>query len=410
MPTIQVQPVGTTVDPGASITLRVEAEGGALRYYWQKNGRNITKPDGSVVTTRTYTIPSCVVDDTGDYTVVVWNKMSNGTVNVVPSKVAKVIVRPPNTAPKFLTVKVKSISVPIEKSGTLSACAQSSLPWTYQWKKEGVALGAPVGVAKLNAPVEILYPIKVATDASEGSYTLVLENGAGRVESFPAVVSVVYPRPRLLGVSTLTTGGYYQLAQLVSGGVASPSYYAASIVGPSFASMKANEIIRVSVRGAVNYRWEYSSINKKLATVALSNGATPDLDFQQIPRNPGTYRLIATNSDGVTSQVTFFIRSFTAEGVPATRSLTFVAQPIYAAGKAGSPQFLDVFMSGTVLSYQWYKMDANGVGQMVPGATGNVLYFASLQAADVGMYYVIVKDRAGGTYTSQRAQVELLAP
>lgn len=410
MPTIQLQPTGVTVDPGASITLQVKAKGGALRYYWQKNGRNITNPDGSLVTTRTYTIPKCAVEDTGDYTVVVWNKMLTGTINVVPSKVARVIVTPPITAPKFLTVKINSIAVPIDKSGTLSASAQSPLPWTYQWKKDGVALGTPVSIGTLNAAVTITYPIKVATDASEGSYTLVLQNSIGKVESFPAVVSVVYPRPRLLGVSTLTTGGYYQLAQLVSGGAGSPSYYAASIVGPSFTSVKSNEVMRVLVRGAVAYRWEYVPINTKLAPVLLANQTTPDLNFAQITQNPGTYRLTAIDSAGVTSVVTVFVKSFTAPGVPATKSLTFVAQPIYAAGKAGSLQFLDVFMSGAVFSYQWYKVDANGVGQMVPGATSNVLLFDSLKAADAGMYYVVVKDTVGGTYTSQQAQVELIAP
>jgi hypothetical protein len=72
-PVIETQPRPATVDPGATVTMSVNASGAApLRYQWRKNGIELPGADSS-----SYVIASATPADSGDYQVVVDNMVAS---------------------------------------------------------------------------------------------------------------------------------------------------------------------------------------------------------------------------------------------------------------------------------------------------------------------------------------------
>ena len=89
IPTITSQPESVSVEEGGEVILSVSAnvnDGGELSYKWYKNGNSITDATGS-----SFTISSAKADDSGNYHVVVTNKL-NGTTATKTSDIAVVSV------------------------------------------------------------------------------------------------------------------------------------------------------------------------------------------------------------------------------------------------------------------------------------------------------------------------------
>ena len=95
MPSISVQPVGATLNVGASLTLSVTATGTpAPTYQWTKNGVNITG-----ATSSTYPVASVTGADTANYAVVVTNSVSSVTSNAAAVAVLSATLAPTALAP-----------------------------------------------------------------------------------------------------------------------------------------------------------------------------------------------------------------------------------------------------------------------------------------------------------------------
>jgi hypothetical protein len=91
-PSINVQPVSTTVAQGVPVNLNVAVAGfPAPTFQWRKNGANIT-----TATTDTFSIAAAGPGDVGDYDVIVANSVGS-----VTSIVARVVVGLPMTNPSF---------------------------------------------------------------------------------------------------------------------------------------------------------------------------------------------------------------------------------------------------------------------------------------------------------------------
>lgn len=176
-PSITTQPSSTSVTAGNYVMLSTVVAGSSpISYQWKKDGVNI-----SGATYSTYTINSAATVDAGNYTVLVTNAVGS-----VTSSVAVVIVIPavmpsfsrqPTTATTALT---------IGGSVYLSAMVSGSVPMTYQWKKNGVAIA---GAATEN------YNINSVGLTDAGSYTLTATNSAGSVTSSAVVITVTTPIP-----------------------------------------------------------------------------------------------------------------------------------------------------------------------------------------------------------------------
>ena len=187
-PVITKEPVSLPVNPGATATFSVEANGTpAPTYQWQKNGVNISGATGS-----TYTTPATTASDTGTvFKVVVTNSAGTAT-----SKEAVLSVN----SPASIATQPANKAVVAGQTASFSVTAAGTGPFTYQWKKGGVNVSAGVGgtTSTYTTPATV-----VATDHN-AVFTVEVRNSAGTVTSSSATLSVVATRYSLVpnGAST----------------------------------------------------------------------------------------------------------------------------------------------------------------------------------------------------------------
>ncbi|TAK96422.1 MAG: PKD domain-containing protein [Verrucomicrobia bacterium] len=169
-PTITTQPVGQTVNPGASVTFSVVASGATpLSYQWRFNGANI-----SGATSSSYTKSNVQATNAGNYSVVVSNLYGTATsANAVLSV---------NTPP-VITTPPASQTVIGGSTATFTVTATGTVPLAYQWRCNGTNIpGANLSsYARVNAQ---------AADA--GNYLVVVTNSLGSVTSAVATLTVNY--------------------------------------------------------------------------------------------------------------------------------------------------------------------------------------------------------------------------
>lgn len=168
-PQITTQPSSTSVCPGASHTLRVEASGEALTYQWYKNGTAI-----SGATQAEYTISSASTSDAGAYHATIANDCASST-----------------TADATITVSATPVITQQPTSATLNAGATLTLTvaaqgsnLTYQWQFNGTIIPAPAGT-------QASLVIENVSAANQGSYRCVVSSDCGNITSQDAVVSIV---------------------------------------------------------------------------------------------------------------------------------------------------------------------------------------------------------------------------
>jgi len=98
--------------------------------------------------------------------------------------------------PPAIVSQPESVSVDPGATATFAVAASGSVPLSYQWRRNGVALSGATGTTLTLTNVQ-------ATDA--GSYTVTVSNGLGSVSSNPAVLSVRLAR--LTNVSVRSVAG-----------------------------------------------------------------------------------------------------------------------------------------------------------------------------------------------------------
>ena len=172
-PTITTQPANQTVTAGQTATFAVTASGTApLSYQWNRNGAAI-----SGATSASYTTPATTTSDNGaQFTVVVSN--SNGSAT---SNAATLTVSAAATAPT-ITTQPANQTVTAGQTATFSVAASGTAPLSYQWKKDGTAIGGATSSS---------YTTPATTTSDNGAqFNVVVGNAAGSVTSSVATLSV----------------------------------------------------------------------------------------------------------------------------------------------------------------------------------------------------------------------------
>ena len=177
---ILTQPAALTVVEPSPATLQVVADGSLpLSYQWKKSGTDIP---GAIQASLAFasTHPS----DSGSYTVVV----DNPAHLPVTSSAAQLTVTLALSGPPQILRQPESLTVTAPAPATFQVGATGSLPLTYAWKKNGVAIpGATAATFSIN-PTAVL---------DSGTYAVTVSNG-----QLPDAVS----QPAVLRVNALVAG------------------------------------------------------------------------------------------------------------------------------------------------------------------------------------------------------------
>jgi hypothetical protein len=167
-----------------AITLSVTAiSPGPVTYQWKKDGMNIAG-----ATSPTFTIASPREGDAGSYTVAVTNAFGSTT-----SSVATLAIH----NPPVISSHPVGQAVKIGGTATFSIAATGSGPFSYQWLKGSV----PISGANAAS-----YTLSNAQIADAGSYSVIVGNAFGSIESNIAALTVS-PPARLVNLSARARAG-----------------------------------------------------------------------------------------------------------------------------------------------------------------------------------------------------------
>jgi uncharacterized repeat protein (TIGR01451 family) len=365
-PVITRQPQGLTVTNGAAAGFSVMVSGATpLGYRWQKDGVPLT--DGGTLSgsaTTNLVLSAATTNDAGNYAVVITNTWGN----VTSSLAALTVVLPPT-----ISLQPKSLTVTNGAAASFSVTASGTMPLSYQWQKNGLALtnGGTLSDSTTNN-----LALATTTTNDTGNYTVAITNIGGSVTSSVAVLTVVIPPAITQQPQSLT---------VTNGGTASFS-------------------VTASGSAPFGYQWQKNGLALTDGGT-LSGAATTNLEMSAVTTNDaGNYAVVITNAWG----------SVTSSGAV----LTVVSPPAITS----EPQSLTVTNTGAAsfsvtatgtapLSYQWQK---NGValtnGGTLSGSATSNLVLSATTVNDAGNYTVIVTNTGGSVISSVAALTIVFPP
>jgi hypothetical protein len=283
-PSITTQPSNQTVTAGQSATFSVVASGpGTLTYQWLKNGGAI-----SGATSASYTTPATTGADNGSlFTVTV-----SDSVGSVTSGAATLTVN----APPTVTSQPASQTVIAGQTATFSVSASGAATLTYQWKKNGTAIGGATS-ASYTTPV-------TATSDNGAQFTVTVTNGAGNVISNAATLTVTASTLILnasqasLSFSSVNLGSSTILpVTFTNGGNSSVTVSGVSISGPGFtaAGVSSGQILTPGQTATLNVTFAPAATGSATGSVTVTSNAT---------NSPSTISLTGTGVQPVSHSVT----------------------------------------------------------------------------------------------------------
>ncbi len=346
-PSITAQPASQTLTVGSPLALSVQVTGSApFQYQWSKNGTPIIG-----ATAATYQIASVQPSDAASYAVAI----ANNAGSAVSSPASITVIVPPS-----IVTQPSSQSVLVGSPLALSVQASGTSPLTYQWSRNGVAIGGAVGSTLTISSAQI---------ADAGSYTVQVSNPGGTVASAAATVTVSAP-------PVITSQPQSQV--VIAGSTLTLS-------------------VQASGSNPIQYRWMFNG-----ATIANATSATLQIPNMQ-SANAGSYTVAASNAAG---SATSSAAAITVQAPPAnTTAPAITTQPASQNLASGAALNLSVAFTGTApIQIQWYLN-----GAAIPNATSASYQAPSVQAADAGSYTVTLSN-AAGSVTSNPAQVAILVP
>ncbi len=172
-PSIATQPTSKTVTAGQPATFSVTATGTApLAYQWKRNGGDINGANSA-----SYTIPATTASDSGaQFAVTVSNSVSSAT-----SSAATLTVGVPPT----ISTQPASQTVTVGQAAKFSVTAAGPGTLTYQWNKNGGAIGGANAASYTTPPA-------IASD-NGASFTVTVTGASGNVTSNAATLTVNAP-------------------------------------------------------------------------------------------------------------------------------------------------------------------------------------------------------------------------
>ena len=339
-PSISVSPRDFTGTIGTPATLAVVASGSdPLAYQWRKN-------DVPMIGATSATLALAgLASDSGSYTVTVSN-----SAGVVTSGGATVRYA---AAPAGLAIVQQPVgkSLAAGESASLAVSATGTGTLTYQWFKDGVALGGQT-TSEL--------ALRDVTPATAGGYQVRISAGADSVASAVAQVTVANR-----AAAPVLTSQPAPVAALLGENVVF-SVVAAGNPAPAYQWRKNG----LAVAGATN---------SSLTLTAVQTG------------DVGAYDVVVSNALGTASS------SLASLGVSATpQAPTISRQPVSMALAVGRTARLSVTATGAPAPiYQW-RLN----GAPVSGVTARELVLANLSAAQAGVYSVAVSNSAGNVVSN----------
>ena len=268
-PQITSHPRSLTVNPGASASFAVEANGTSpLSFQWKKNGGNV-----SGATLSQYAIASAMNSYEGAYACYVWNVAGSATSNAATLTV---------NDPPQITAHPQSLTVNPGTSASFAVEANGTSPLSFQWKKDGVNVSG----ATLNQ-----YVIASALNSYEGAYACYVWNVAGSATSNAATLTVNDP-PVITGhpqSTTVTAGSSAAFAVDANGSPPLNYQWQKGGTDISGATLSSYAISGAQASDAGSYVCVVSN----MAGIATSNAATltvnpatqpPVADFGASPR------------------------------------------------------------------------------------------------------------------------------
>ena len=177
-PTISGQPADVSIRAGQVATFTVTASGTApLVFQWTRNGHNIPGANAA-----SYSTPPVAASDSGAlFGVIIANDAG-----YVTSRGAKLTVS--GTAPK-ITTQPADQTVAAGKTATFAVVATGTPPLTYQWRKNGAAIGGATSASFTTGSL---------TSADSGAtYSVVVSNAAGTATSRGAKLIVSGTAPSI---------------------------------------------------------------------------------------------------------------------------------------------------------------------------------------------------------------------
>ncbi len=160
-PNLTSTPVDAEVCEGSPFTLEVAATGSTpLDYQWFRDGASIPG-----ATAATLTIASMSAADVGAYTAQVSNACGSQTTSAAQLSVG--------AGPVITSVSIPS-AICEGDGAVLSVTATGGVPLSYQWQKDGIAIGGAT---------DAILTIASMTSAEVGSYDVIVTNDCGTVTS-----------------------------------------------------------------------------------------------------------------------------------------------------------------------------------------------------------------------------------
>jgi len=430
-PTIINQPASITVTVGQTASFSVTASGtGSLTYQWYKNGTAI-----GGATSTTYTTPATVIGDTGSlFTVTVTN--AGGTVTSSPATLTV------NTAPT-ITNQPASITVLVGQTASFSVTASGTGPLTYQWYKNGTAIGGATSTT---------YTTPATVSGDTGSvFTVTVTNAGGTVTSSPATLTVntaltITNQPASITVSVgqtasfsvtasgtgLLTYQWYKNGAAIGGATSTAYTTPATVIGDSgsvFTVTVTNAGGTVTSSPATLTVNTAPTITNQPASITVNVGQTASFSVTASGAGPLTYQwykngtvIGGATSTTYTTPVTvigdsgslFTVTVTNAGGIvtsaPATLTIntapTITNQPASITVTVGQTASFSVTASGTgPLTYQWYKN-----GTAIGGAASSTYTTPATVIGDTGALFTVTATNTAGTATSAPATLTVNSP
>lgn len=326
------QPTGVTLVEGNTASLSVVAEGaGTLTYQWYKGEEAVAGANKAV-----FVLNAVTMADAGTYKV----KVSDDNGSVVSTAVTVVVQNALE-----ITKQPTGITLIEGNSGSLIVEAEGEGELSYQWYKDGVALGTVAAYA-LNGAGSATLELNNVTLDDAGTYKVVITDSNGSITSSEAVVVVEQKLVITKQQISIT---------LIEGQNGS---LAVEAVGA----------------GEFTYQWYKNDV-----MIEGANSAEYALNNVQLA-DAGLYKVVITDKNGTISSDVIT--------VTVQNALRIVMQPEGLTLKAGESGTIQILATGEgTLTYQWFKN-----GAAIAGATNSSLNLANLSTSDAGEYKVVVSD------------------
>lgn len=326
---------------------------------------------------------------------------------------------------------------------TLAVEADGTQPLTYEWRRDGAAVGGAI---------ETNYTIATVALGQAGDYTVVVANAFGSQTSVVAQVRVLEPVAGVFATGVDAAGialedyaedPHYRLITNPNGPETVPMVHDSTVFpivsGPWVANTETSKWIApvgetsASAGGDYVYRLTFTLPSEfDPSTAVLFGGWATDNDGLDIVVNGASTglrntvqfaaltRFEITNKIVAGANIVDFKVNNSAVGYTALRldplrlgalrgagcKLRIAAQPVSFTAFLGSPAALTVVADGCApLTYQWKKD-----GVMLSGKTAASLDLGNLAANQAGVYTVEVGDSTGATRVSDAATVLVLEP